>query len=901
MSASPYRRCLAVRQPQDSCRPQMPVANGTRLGRYEVRSLVGAGGMGEVYRAHDPKLNREVAVKVLPVSLAQDVERLRRFEQEAQAAGALNHPNILAIYDVEVGDGTPYVVSELLEGETLRDRLSAGAPLPTRKAIDYALQVARGLAAAHERGIIHRDLKPENIFITDDGHVKILDFGLAKLVEQTHAGEAQTDVPTRKVQTDSGRVMGTIGYMSPEQLRGQHVDARSDIFSFGAVLYEMLSGKRAFKGDSVADTISAILREDPPDLSITNKSISPAIERIVRHCLEKNPAHRFQSASDLAFDLESVSGTSGFNVEKAAAVAEESAKPAAHTRSRRRLVLALLIAGIALAALSSFVGYFAGRRAAVSPQPVFHQMTFRLGTVFSARFAPDGQTVVYGAAWDGKPVQLFTARPESPESRSLELPSADLFALSSTGEMALSLGTPTGVLFGSTGATLARAPLAGGAPREVVEGVEFADWSPDGSGLAVARRAGEIDRLEFPAGRVLYETTGYLSDVHISRKGDLIAFAEHPALSDNAGWVALVDLSGRERRLSNKFSVLGGLAWSPSGDEIWFTAADENEIFSLYAVTPSGQQRLVLNFEGRMVLQDVSRDGRVLVSHTNARGGILSLPPGETKERDLYWFDWSGVTDLSADGKTLLFNEGGKASGEDFLAYLRKTDGSPAVRLGTGYATSLSPDGKWVITNPIGSPAQLRLLPTGAGEPKPLTQDSIHHTHDGGNNFRGAHWLPDGQRFTFTGNEPGRAPRCYIQDVGGNNPRPLTPEGTTCGRVSPDGQTVVAIDAEKNVLLYPVNGEGAARPVPGLVAGDIPIRWSADGKSLYVYRFREMPAKVYRVDLSTGRKELWKELMPADPTGVINLGSILITPDAKSYAYTYARALSELYWIEGLK
>jgi serine/threonine protein kinase len=282
----------------------MVLEAGTKLGRYEIRSKLGAGGMGEVYRARDEKLNRDVAVKVLPASLSEDAERLHRFELEAQATGALNHPNILVIYDVGTNANAPYVVSELLEGDSLRDRLDHG-PLSNRKSVDYGTQLARGLAAAHSRGVVHRDLKPENLFITRDDHVKILDFGLAKLVQP--ADEiVQTDVATRKVHTDPGTVMGTAGYMAPEQVRGHPVDHRADIFSFGAVLYEMLSGRRAFHGDSAIETLNAILKEEPAALTDTNPNIAPAVERVVWHCLEKNPDHRFQSASDVAFALESL-------------------------------------------------------------------------------------------------------------------------------------------------------------------------------------------------------------------------------------------------------------------------------------------------------------------------------------------------------------------------------------------------------------------------------------------------------------------------------------------------------------------------------------------------------------------------------------------------------------------
>ncbi len=310
----------------------MALMTGSRLGPYEILSPLGAGGMGEVYRARDARLGREVAIKVLPAAFSADRDRLRRFEQEAKAAGSLNHPNITAVYDVGSVDGAPYVVSELLEGETLRSIL-AGRKLSTRKAIDYSVQIAHGLAAAHEKRIVHRDLKPENLFVTKDGRVKILDFGLAKLAREALPSGPATQAPTQTALTEPGVVMGTVGYMSPEQVRGSPADAQSDIFTFGVILYEMLTGVRPFRGDSAAETMAAILKEDPPDLPAVNSTVSPALDRIVRHCLEKSPEERFQSAQDLGFDLSVAAG--------------ESARPGASSPRRT----ALLSAGAVLAAL----------------------------------------------------------------------------------------------------------------------------------------------------------------------------------------------------------------------------------------------------------------------------------------------------------------------------------------------------------------------------------------------------------------------------------------------------------------------------------------------------------------------------------------------------------------------
>ncbi len=382
----------------------MTLPTSTKLGPYEILSPLGAGGMGEVYRARDPRLGREVAIKVLPASFSQDPDRLKRFEPEARAAGVLNHPNITAVYDFGSHDGAPYIVTELLEGETLRSRLGPGAISP-RKAIDYAMQIAKGLAAAHEKGIVHRDLKPENIFLTKDGRVKILDFGLAKL-KLDGAESGQTDAGTVSGGTLPGVVLGTMGYMSPEQVRGKPADKRSDLFSFGTILYEMLAGQRAFRGDTAADTITAILSKEPPDLSQTNKDIHPGLDRIVRHCLEKNPEERFESARDVAFDLEALSGVS---TPRAATSTLESAP------RRRRLPLllgaAVVLIGVAAAA------YVAGKRAGHVPLATFRQLTFRRGLIGSARFAPDGQTILYSASWDGRPMEIFQTRLDSPESR----------------------------------------------------------------------------------------------------------------------------------------------------------------------------------------------------------------------------------------------------------------------------------------------------------------------------------------------------------------------------------------------------------------------------------------------------------------------------------------------------
>jgi eukaryotic-like serine/threonine-protein kinase len=581
--------------------------------------------MGEVYRARDARLNRDVAIKILPASFSSDRDRLQRFAQEARAAAALNHPNILSIFDIGDDHGAPYVVSELLEGETFRDRLRDG-PLSSRKAIDCAQQIARGLAAAHEKGIVHRDLKPENIFLTNDGRVKILDFGLAKLI-RPETGDSSGDAPTQQVGTDAGTVMGTVGYMSPEQVRGKPADPRSDIFAFGAILYEMLSGKRAFHGDSAVDTMSAILKEDPPELAETNRNVSPALERIVRHCLEKNPAERFQSARDVAFNLGALTDISTSSRGGVRAMPEEA--------TTRRWLLPLLGSLLLLVSWAA-IYRFAHRGAAANP--TFHEVTFRSGTIWAARFAPDGQTIVYGAAWDGQPQEIFSTRFDSTDSRPVGLPTAQILSISSKGEMAVSLHPADINAFTQSG-TLARVPLAGGAPREVVDNVFWADWAPDGQSLAVVRRSPTgITHLEFPAGSPIYEPQGWVSHVRFSPGGDWLAIADHVPGGDD-GRLVIIDPHGKRKASSSFYSSVEGLAWTPDGKEVWFSAVPAGSARSIYALDPSGKERLIYRSPGGLTIHDISRTGLVLLTTDKSRISLSALPPGETRERSLSWFD----------------------------------------------------------------------------------------------------------------------------------------------------------------------------------------------------------------------------------------------------------------------
>jgi Tol biopolymer transport system component len=837
--------------------------------------------MGEVYRAKDPRLGREVAIKVLPPSFSQDKDRLKRFEQEARAAGVLNHPNITAVHDLGSHDGAPYIVTELLEGETLRSRLGSGA-LSVRKAIDYAVQIAKGLAAAHEKGIVHRDLKPENLFVTNDGRIKILDFGLAKLKAEKD-GEPQTDLKTVSG-TEPGVVLGTMGYMSPEQVRGKPADRRSDLFSFGAIFYEMLSGQRAFRGDTAADTITAILTKEPPDLSQTSKDIHPGLDRIVRHCLEKNPEERFESARDVAFDLEALSGVSAGR--PAVGGVPISARP----RSR-----ILPLVALAVLVLSTAGAYFAGKKAGYVRPPSFRQLTFRRGLVGSARFAPDGQTVLYSASWDGKPIEIFITRLDSPESRPFGLPGAEVLAVAPSGEMAVSLGRRASIPFTRSG-TLARLGMTGGgSPKEVLEDIQYSDWSPDGQGLAVVRNLGGKVRLEFPAGKVLYETAGWISHPRVSPDGAEVAFLDHPVQGDDGGSAAIVDRSGKRRSLSDLFASAQGLCWSPNGKEVWFTAASVGFNRGLYAATRAGKVRMLAQGTGGLTVEDVSKDGRVLMVQDRGRQGISALVPGGEKERDFSWLDWSLVRDLSPDGQTLLFGESGEGGGPGYSAYVRKADGSPAVRLGPGNALSLSTDGRLALAI-VGDAASQRmtLYPIGTGEPKMFPANGLRIDQ--------AVFFDGARRILFSGSEPGHGTRLWVQGVDEPKPRAISPEGYRLldAGVTPDGKLATVTGPDQRQYFYPVEG-GEPTPIPGTGPGDIPFAWSPDGRELLVRRRGEIPARIMVLDLRSGEKKPWKELIPPDPAGVTSVSPIIVTPDRRYYVYSYVRNLADLYVVEGLR
>jgi Tol biopolymer transport system component/tRNA A-37 threonylcarbamoyl transferase component Bud32 len=877
----------------------MSLTTGTKLGTYEIISPLGAGGMGEVYRARDAKLNRDVAIKVLPERLAQDPAALARFEREAHAVAALSHPNILAIFDFGSQGGTSYAVTELLEGTTLRSRLGDGA-LPIRKAIDFAVHIVRGIAAAHERGIVHRDLKPENIFITNDGVVKILDFGLAKSAgpDSQASGAAPTAVQTQMADTTPGTVLGTVGYMSPEQVRGLALDHRTDIFSFGAIFYEMLTGQRAFRGDSHVETMNAILKEDPPEFSEVTPNVPGALERVIRRCLEKQPSDRYHSAHDLGISLEALSGTSsssGTHTGSAAHLHGSAAHAALHDAPSRSKMLPLAIAGVVIAA--SAASFFAGRGTAQPEplaQPDMKRLTYRRGPVHSARMSKDGTTFVYSAAWEGSPRQVYAARSDSTESLSLPYLNADVVSVSAKGELAIiqNRRNVSGGGYSAVG-TLARATMTGGASRDVLEDVQDADWLPDGSGLAVSRFVGGKYQLEFPIGKVVYKSDGWMSHVRVSPDGQKVAFLDQPIIGDDRGTLSIIDSAGKKMSMSIDCESTQGMAWVPSGKEVWFSCAANGLARAVMAGAMDGSVRTVLRVPGSLYLGDIGTDGSVLVAHDNERMAVVGLAPGETRERDLSWLDWTQGSMLSDDGRTLLITEAGEGGGKGYSVFLRKTDGSPAVRLGKGLGLAISPDGKWVIAQNIDkSPEQLVLMPTGAGEARALTQDDITHV--------AARFLPDGKRFIFNGYQPGKPPRVWIQPLGGGPAVPVTPEGISANHLMVDGTKVLARDTDGQRKFFPVDPAGGApEPIKFLEPADGILRF-IDAHTVFVRRAGPNgTVLVSRLDLTTGTRTPVRTVIPPQEAG--GGCTVLVSADGNAYTCNFNSTNSDLFLVKGLK
>lgn len=816
--------------------------------RYDIRAKVGEGGMGVVYKARDRETNDLVALKILKPEIAAESRVVERFKQELRLARKVTHKNVCRTHELlRFGDAV-VIAMEYIEGESLREVLRHPGGVRLGRGLEWTAQICEALSEAHSQGVVHHDLKPENIFVDRDGQIKVMDFGIARSLEASTI--------------TTGSIVGTPAYMAPEQAEGKTVDHRADIYALGLILYEMFTGNLAFRADTPMALAFKHVYELPSSLREVEPLLPEYVEKAVLKCLEKEPARRFQSAQELE-----------------QALTEVPAGPHRMKLQYPRVAWTLLL--LALIALPFM---FFGKWLAWMPQPSYHRLTFRRGEVTSARFHPNG-TIVYSAAWEGVPAGLFETSAESPESSSLDLKDYTVFSISHTGDMLLS----------DKNSNLLVRPFNGGAPRPLGNEVSEADWAPDGKDYALVHDADGNDRLEFPAGKVLHETPGSISDLRISPTGDQLAFIEHPIMDDDRGAVYIVDRRRNKKAVSGEYLNARGLAWSAGGKEVWFTAAMEGSARTLYAMTPSGKVRLVAKAPGTLWLYDISSDGRMLLELAIERGFIRGLLSGDTTERDLSWFDYSCASDLSRDGRVLLFDEEGDGGGAKHLVYIRKGDSPAPVQLGPGMAAALSPDGKRALSILDTPPRKLVLLSTSTGEKRELPPGSIDV-------FLSAEWFPDGIRILINGIERNHHIRCYVQDLTSGLPFAVTPEGTYGCLPSPDNKFVLARGPKKNVSLYLLAG-GKPASVRGLDSEDDVIRFAEDIRHLFIFRQGEPQAtviKVYRLDVATGKRELWKEIKVPDPV-VDTLDSILLTQDGKFYVCNFRRAISGLYLVGGLR
>ncbi len=861
----------------------MALTSGTTLGPYEIQSPLGAGGMGEVYRAKDTRLDRTVAIKILPHHLSSNPDLRQRFDREARAISSLNHPRICTLYDVGHQNGIDFLVLEYLEGETLAQRLRKGR-LPLKEALRIGIEVCEALDKAHRAGIIHRDLKPGNIMLTANG-AKLMDFGLAKAAAATlssagsapllSAAQTVSEASPLSPLTTAGMVVGTIQYMAPEQIQGKEADARSDLFAVGAVLYEMVTGVKPFEGKSQISIAGAILEKDPEPISKLQPLTPPASEHVINTCLAKNPEERFQTAHDVKLELKWIA-------EHPAQVAQSET-----TTKHRSQLLPWAIAAAAILLCVGGGWFLLGRTV---PQPIYRMVTFREGTLQNARFSHDGQTIVFSGQWEGEQAQVLTTRVGSPESRPLGIPSATVAAVSPSDELAVIEGCEA-VFILDCGGALATVSLAGGAPRPIADHVAYADWSPDSKQVAIVVDDPNDARLEFPPGHVLYrQNSGWLGHPRFSPDGTLIAFEDHPIDSDD-GTVDVVDLKGNHRVVSDGWLSIEGLAWRPDGQEIWFAATVNTAGWAdgIHSVSLSGKERTVLRFPWVRLL-DISRDGRVLLAHQNWRRQMVGLFQGDSAEHPYSWLDDSNPTAIADDGRALTFTESGELYyiENDSQVYYRKTDGSPAVSLGGGFAI-ISPDGKSILT--YGRKKKLTLQPVGLGAQKELSTPGITA-------FAHPSFSGDGQRIAYEGLAAGKEWNVYTQKIDGSPPTLIAPRGKNAfPTLSADGSTLAVNDNGSGIVLYHAN-HGQPERLKGTLPFEYPVGFVNGGRSLLLGSMAGTGSDVILMDLATGHRELWKHL----PTRTYGSGGLLaVTPDLKYYAYGVPHYSTDLYLVENLR
>ena len=864
----------------------MSLQPGTRLGPYEILAPLGAGGMGEVWKAKDTRLDRFVAVKVLPDHLAKHPESLARFEREAKAVAALNHPNITGIHDFATQGDTTYVVMELLEGESLRTRLESG-PLPPRKATELAIQMAQGLTAAHEKGVVHRDLKPDNLWITKEGRLKILDFGLAKQI--TAMGTTSDSLqPTAAISpghhTEKGIILGTLGYMSPEQVRGESVDARSDIFSFGVVFFEMLTGKRAFVRDTAADTMAAILKEDPPAFEGGKGPIPPGLHDLLDHCLEKEPCGRFQSARDLVYAL------------------QHTDKPAVRGATkygfpRPLRIAAMLLSAAALIGLGLALGY-----RHPSPLPTFAPLTEERGTLTAARFVPNESEVIFSARWEGQTERWFTRKLDRPGTTVVPGSEGPLVSVSGDGE-ALGLAQPF-LNHGQTMGRLYSLSTNGGSPREWAEqawGCAVGQGSQDAACI-LGMYGGEI-RIEWPFGHPIYQnrTPPKSPRIHGDR---LVLFQETKGIVED-GILVQLDRQGNRRELTTIHGFTG-LAWGPQGKEIWISTYKHGQSQFL-ALDLSGHPRVLLQHAGRLELQDVDDKGNVLAALHTYQRQTYARREGEAVDRNIGWLEAQTTWAISGDGRQLLLAQSRDWNNVEGPLYLRPTSGEPARRLGLEvhqYPT-LSRDGKWVAGITTGPMRSLVVAPVG---PAPARTYPLPGFDEGDLTLQ----IATGGRTAYLWGEPKNGLNTeFALDLEKGSLQAITPKARFPwlfqSRLSPDGRWLTIMDSTRTVndggspiLVYHPDGT-ELKAYDWLNRGEAVSAWGADSASLYVWNRNRIPAALERLDLKTGHRQVVAQVAPSDPAGIQGIQGLLVSDDGKTLAYNVKRMLSQLYLIKGLK
>jgi serine/threonine protein kinase len=853
----------------------MPLSSGTKLGFYEVTAPLGAGGMGEVYRARDTRLGRDVAIKILAAELSTNRDRMARFEQEARSASSLNHPNIITIYDIGSMDSTSYIAMEWVDGRTLRE-ISKDGPMPARKVVQIAVQLADGLTKAHEAGIVHRDLKPENIMITKDGFAKILDFGLAKLFLQQSGSEVSA-LPT-SAGTDAGTILGTVGYMSPEQASGKVVDFRSDQFSLGAILYEILTGKRAFEEKTTIETLAAIIKNDPEPISSRPVQVPAPLRWIVDRCLEKNPEDRYASTRDLAHDLQSVRD----HFSEVASSSETAVPIQMPKRSLKK------IWSIANAALLLILGAFTlylllNPKKAEKDYVDYHRLTYQRGTIHTARFASDGQTIIYSATFGEHSRDLYLTRTEGVESRALGIPNADILSISPSGEMLLLILRKT----------LAQVPITGGLPRELDKNVTGADWARDGKSMAIARvDSGETHLLEYPPGSVRYKSTQRIDTLRFSPNGNFIAFIEGMPAGSN-GSVRILNLSGQLIASSTRLYP-DHLTWSPDGNEVWFSSVADavGAGYELYGLSTMGKQRLISKFPSSFVIHDSSK-GKLIAEFSDYRGIVMAGTDG--KEKELSWLDNSDIRDFSSDGKMLLIHERGEgAESPGGTMYVRGLDGSAAIRIAAGVPVCFSPENLSVLG--FSGLSSMVIVPIGAGTIRRFDYPQF-------NDIKTVQFLPNGKQFLLIAGDKEGHTEVMLQDVVGGKPKTTGIKNfypsSDAKILSGDGRYIFGQDNAGNTKIYSLE---TASPIPfsGLEQNEELIEWTQSSDAIFVFNNDSLPSRVYKIAIADGHRTLFKEIIPPDRAGLTRVRAIRISPDEKSYAYTYIRNNGTLYLMDGI-